>query len=266
MADSTLRLTYDKLRIRVAEYLGVAYYGAAGDQAAQLPIDAHDLDRVTRLVDDGYHRFMTENDGKWNFLTVPLTLVFGTGLVAADASRLYLPDDFYGIIVGPFTYGATGPRIEITQVTGVELRRMQAASSSTGTATYFTVRPINTIATATGQRWEAVFYPAPTGTETITALYKRFPQAMANGTDSPISGYIHDRTILAACMAEAELDIGDNIGPREAAYQRELAKSKRIDLRTTAPRILDYGDKSEAKSYGRPANYYGVDTYNGNAL
>lgn len=266
MAETTLRLTYDKIRIRIAEYLGVAYYGAAGDQAAQLPIDVHDLDRVTRLADDGYHRAMTENDGKWNFLTVPLSLTFGSGLVAADPARYYLPDDFYGIVVGPFTFGATGPRIEIIQVTEKELRRMQAANNSSGTATYYTVRPINTIATATGQRWEAVFYPAPSGTEVVTARYKRFPQAMSNGTDSPVCGPVHDRMVLAACLAEAEVDVGDNIGPREAVYQRELKKSMRIDARTVAPRILDYGDKSEAKSYGRPANYYGVDTYNGNPL
>jgi hypothetical protein len=264
VADPTIKLDYTAYRIRIAEYLGVAYYGAAGDQAAQLPIDAHDLDNVNRIFHDGYVRFLTEQP--WNFLKVPLTITFQSGMVAADPSRYYLPDDFSGDLVSPFTYAASGPQIEIIQVTEPELRRMQAANNSSGVATYFALRAINTVAAATGSRWEAVFWPTPGGTETITALYRRFPQALVNATDVSVAGFIHDRTVLSAALAEAELQKGDNIGPREAAYQRELVKSKRIDARSAAPRIMSYGDKSEQTAFGRPARNYAVDTYNGGSI
>lgn len=264
MADPTIKLDYDGFRIRVAEYLGIAYYGAAGDQAAQLPVDVHDLDLVSRIFHDGYVRFLTEIP--WNFLNVPLTITFQTNKVAGDSSRYYLPDDFYGIMISSFTYPSTGPQLEIIRVTETELRRMQAANSSSGQASYYALRPINTTASTTGQRWEAIFYPTPSGTETVSAVYRRFPQALSNGTDRSVAGFQHDRAVLAAVLAEAEVQRGDSVGPREAVYQRELLKAKKIDAHAAPPRILDYGDKSEQRSFGRPAVNYGVDTYNGNSL
>jgi hypothetical protein len=264
VADPTIKLDYTAYRIRIAEYLGVAYYGANGDQAAQLPIDAHDLDNVNRIFHDGYVRFLTEQP--WNFLKVPLTITFQSGMVSSDPSRYYLPDDFSGDLISPFTYAASGPQITIVRVTEPELRRLQTANNSSGTATYYALRAINTVAAATGSRWEAIFWPTPSGTETITALYRRFPQALVNATDVSVAGFIHDRTVLAAALAEAEAQKGDSIGPRETIYQRELAKSKKIDLRSNPPKILNYGDKSEQRAFGRPAANYAVDTYNGNSI
>lgn len=77
MADPTLVLTYDDYRIRVAEFLGIASYGAGGTGAAAIPTDTHDLDVVSRLVADGYRRFITERD--WKFLTPTFDITFVTG-------------------------------------------------------------------------------------------------------------------------------------------------------------------------------------------
>lgn len=265
MADPTLKLTFDKLRIRVAEYLGTAYYGAAGDEAAQLPVDAGDLEMVGRLVNDGYARFIGENE-KWNFLTVPLSLTFLTGIVATDNSRYYLPDDFYGIILSTFTYAPGGPRISIETVDEARIRRLQAVDSVTGDPALVAVRAINTDATATGQRWEAVFWPTPTTARVITAMYKRYPAALVNSTDTSVAGFQHDRTVLAACIAAAELQRNDEQGPREAFYQSLLQQSLRMDKRV-APRSLgDYGDRSDGGGARRPLSYYAVDTYNGVTL
>jgi len=235
VADPTIKLDYTAYRIRIAEYLGVAYYGVNGDQAAQLPIDAHDLDNVNRLFHDGYTRFMFEQP--WNFLKVPLTLTFQSGLVSADPSRYYLPDDFSGDLLSPFTYPASGPQITIIRVTEPELRRLQTANNSSGTATYCAVRAINTTAASTGSRWKQSFGRRPSGTETITALYRRFPQALVNPTDSSVAGFIHDRTVLAAALAEAEAQKGDSIGPREAIYQRSLRSRRRSIFARTHPRF-----------------------------
>ena len=74
MSDPSLNLTFTKLAIRVAEYLGHAYYGANGDEAAQIPSDPHDLDVVTRLVNDGYARALNSNPNGWRVLTVPFKI------------------------------------------------------------------------------------------------------------------------------------------------------------------------------------------------
>lgn len=267
MADPTLSLTYTDFRLRVAEFLGVSYYGASGDQAAQLPVDAHDLDKVGRLVNDAYRRFLLDNERGWNFLTVPLTITFGTGTVSADNARYYLPDDSYGVLVAPFTYGSTGPRLTITPTSEQEIRELQAAANTTGQPTVSATRAINTTSAATGQRWEVIFWPTPSGTETVTALYKRFPTALSGATDRSVAGFQHDATLMAACLAAAELSVGDVDGPHEKAYQRELKKSQRVDARASAPRVQDYGDRSEDRGGGRRRkDQYGVSTYNGNSI
>jgi hypothetical protein len=263
MADPTLRLTYSDLRIRVAVFLGVADYSGG---SAALPTDASDLELVGRLVNDGYARFLTENERGWNFMTVPLSITFGTGTVAADNSRYYLPDDSDGRIVTPFTYGPTGPTARIIQISEPELRELKRLAA-TGFPVACASRAINTDATATGSRWEMVFYPTPTGTETVTALYKRFPAALSAASDRSVAGFVHDRTVLTACIAEAELQVNDTPGPREAAYQRELRKSLKIDARAASPHSRDYGDRSDEGGWvGRPKTFFGVDTYNGNSI
>lgn len=263
MADPTLNLTFDKLRIRVSEFLGNAYYGANGDQAAQLPVDAGDLELVGRLVNDGYARFLDDN--QWNFLRVPLTLTFLTGTVSADNSRYYLPDDFTGELLSKFTYPAAGPRISIENVDEERLRSLQAGSSVSGYPSIVAVRAINTVASTTSQRWEALFWPTPTTAVTVTARYRRYPAALSASGDTSVAGFAYDRTVLAAAIAAAELQRNDEQGPREAFYQTLLKQSIARDKKTAARSLGDYGDKSDdATNFGRrPLNYYGVSTYNG---
>lgn len=89
MADPTLGLSFSDLRIRVAEYLGIAFYGSGGNEAAQLPTDAHDLDLVGRLVNDGYRRFLNERLERWSFMRPLMTIVFReqlTGSVTSSTS------------------------------------------------------------------------------------------------------------------------------------------------------------------------------------
>jgi hypothetical protein len=343
MADPTLGLTFDDMRIRVAEYLGIAYYGSDGAGVAQLPIDTHDLDLVSRNVNDGYRRFLTDYE-KWNFLDVPMTLQFvaqssgtatggstttlinsglagkfatsfyngftlrvthasgaidvyvvtayngvtgtftfaaGTAVAVGDTYELaaatavegqnfryYMPDDFYGILLQPFTYDVGGPRIEVNPVDESRIRELFSGANTSGTPSVVAVRPINTTATSTGKRWEAMFWPKPTGTERITTRYKRFPAKLTTGTDRSVAGYQHDGTILAAAIAEAERQQSDTMGVREKAYLTALERSIATDKRAAAVRSRDYGDSSEDRGYvgRRPLNYYGVDTYNGNSL
>lgn len=341
--DPTLGLTFSDLRIRIAEYLGVAYYGSDGLGAAQLPVDAHDLDLVGRLVNDGYRRFLGENP-KWNFMTVPFTLQFvtqysgsatggsvttmvdsgiagkyaddtfnGFGLRVTHANghidvytvtdytgssgtftfasgtapasgdsyeladsttvdgqnfRYFLPDDFYGLLLDPFTYDVGGPRIQINPVDEARIRELFSGANTSGTPSAVAFRAINTTAASTGKRWEAMFWPRPTGVERITARYKRFPNILVGTSDRSVAGFQHDDAVLAAALAAAELQRDDVVGVREQSYQSALQRSLSTDARASATRAREYGDMSEDRGYvgRRPLNYYGVDTYNGNSL
>lgn len=359
MADPTLGLTFSDFQIRVAEFLGMAYYGSNGQGAAQVPINTQDLDLVTRLVNDGYRRFIGENP-KWIFLNVPITITFNTApfqslvtatgtnagsggtitwtdssiagvyadnfwagqggqithidtsldeflvtasvgatgaftgtvapnmpgevpqvsesyvlapypVVAGQQWRYYMPDDFYGELLTPWTYNIGGPRLTVTTVSEYEIRELRAGANTTGTVSNCAFRPINTMATwpfgasTGGQRWEALFWPSPATTNTLTAIYKRFPQKLANATDRSVAGYQHDDTIMQAIIAEAERQRGDTAGPREAGYQTALKRSLAVDARAAVSKVSGYGDRSEDRvPFGRrPMSYYGVSTYNG---
>lgn len=336
--DPTLRLTFDLLRIRVAEMLGIAPV-LAGNVAA-LPTDVHDLDLVGRLVNDGYRRFVSENE-KWSFLNVPnyvrfvvqsiYTVTAQTGLtftvgaiattfandhfngyeftitgddgedaiytvtdyvgssglftvavalpstftvnstlkiagpnnVGGEAYRYYMPGDFYGVMKSSFIYDENGPRVAIDEITEVELREYRAGSRSTGTATLYSFRPINTTNATTGRRWEAMFWPEPTGSYRVSGVYKRFPQALTASTDVSVAGFQHDQTILAAALAAAEIYRNDTIGVHESSYQQALARSMKLDARATPARNRPYGDMSDKGYFRRPGNYAQPTSYGG---
>lgn len=350
MADPTIGLTLADLQIRIAEYLGVAYYGSDGRGAAQVPVDAHDLDLVTRLANDGYRRFIAENP-RWNFLNAPISLTLATTptsgmatsggsttlvdssianvyadsffvnwqmtITHADTStdeviitaytgstgtftflattneavvtgdtyqalpvtvpspavfgqpwRYYMPDDFEGVLITPWTYNIGGPRLTVNTVSEITLRELRAGANTSGTVSTAAFRPIPAKASTSGRRWESLFWPSPAGVNTLTAVYKRFPQALASGTDRSIAGFQHDDAIIAAGISEAERQRGDALGPREQVYQLKLKKSLALDARAYSVRATEYGDRSEDRvPFGRrPLSYYGVDTYNGTRI
>ena len=334
--DPTLRLTFADFQIRVAEYLGIAPYTLG---VAAVPTDAHDLDLVGRLVNDGYRRFITDYD-RWNFLNVPLSLSLvaqSTGSVTAStgttftvgalagtfaddyfngwevtlidaptgtetvvtitdytgssgvftaasvpasigsgdtvqyagpsnpagqAWRYYMPDDFYGLMVAPFTNGITGPGSRIAEATEVEIREARASSVATGDPTHIAFRPVNTTASSSSKRWEAILHPAPSSARVITGRYKRFPNKLTSASDTSVAGFQHDSTVLAAALAGAELHRNDAVGIHEQTYGFRLLTSKRIDARSNPARNKPYGDGGEY----RPRKDARVSTYNNEPL
>lgn len=53
-------LTYTELVTHVASQLGVAYYGAAGDEAAQAPVDTYTLDAIQDFVNGGIRMLIND--------------------------------------------------------------------------------------------------------------------------------------------------------------------------------------------------------------
>lgn len=324
------------MQIRVADYLGIA--DRSGSSLA-VPTDAKDLELVKRLVNDGYRRFLTDNE-KWNFLVVPLAITFvaqstftitsrttttlvasgiagtyaddvfngfevtaidatlgtkfvytvtdytgvsgtftfastdatlgandtlevaGIRNVAGQADRYYLPDDFYGLWKPYFTYDENGPRSTIQEVTESEMREFKANNLTTGDPGEVAFRAINTAATSDGKRWEAIFWPEPSGTQTVSAMYSRFPALLSATTDVTVAGFHHDDTVLASALAAGELQRNDKAGVHEQTYQMKLAKSKKLDARATPHKSRDYGDKTNDNGFQRPSSDYRPSAYN----
>lgn len=336
MADPTLQLTFQSMQIRVADYLGIA--DRSGSVLA-VPTDAKDLELVKRLVNDGYRRFITEQEN-WNFLNVPLSLQFvdevdytitaraattltvaalagvyansyfnGFEITATDVStgveyiytvtgyagatgiftvaatsanlgngdtltvaginnvagrgyRYYMPDDFYGIWKQQFTFDENGPRVRIDIITEEQFRELRAGARTSGTAVYVAFRPINTTATSTGKRWEALFWPEPTGGELVSGVYKRFPAALSSNGDASVAGFHQDHVVLAAALAAAELFRNDKIGIHEQTYQQRLVTAKKLDARATPRKNRPFGDNSDGTGFSRPSSDVRPESYN----
>jgi hypothetical protein len=193
------------------------------------------------------------------------TLSLATPSLFGQTWRYLMPQDFMGSFLGEFTYGQGQTRLQVHCIDELAIRTMYAASMFSGTVSNYACRPLNTNAGDNGGRWELLLFPMPANVATITAKYKRFPQAFANLTDRSVCGFQHDKTLIAACFAEAEMQANDKQGEREARYQQELANSKKLDARSVSERGVQYGDRSEdTVQYGlRPLSYYGVSNSNG---
>ncbi len=61
MAEPTSALGFYDLILRIAEKAGMAYYGSAGQGKAIVPVDAFNLDKVKRIVNDGFRKFVASS-------------------------------------------------------------------------------------------------------------------------------------------------------------------------------------------------------------
>lgn len=127
MSEPTSAMTYNDLILEVAKKLGVAYYGAAGDEAAQIPVDAHDLDECQTIVNNAIRLFISDAPPQgWRWMrrldTVVLwattsgtatgTWVDPVGTITATA------DKFYPSMVGhEIVFSVTGNSYTITGYT-----------------------------------------------------------------------------------------------------------------------------------------------------
>lgn len=97
MSEPTSALTYRELIVSVAVKMGVAYYGADGDEAAQIPQDAHDRAVCEGHVNDGIRMFISDSpQNGWRWMR-PIASVTYWGDVAVDStvtvSSAYEPSD-----------------------------------------------------------------------------------------------------------------------------------------------------------------------------
>jgi len=95
MAEPTSSLSFYDLILRVAKAAGVAYYGAAGDERAMIPIDEHDLERCKDVVNQGIKTFIADappTGWRWQNRIMEVTLgtvqTEGTCSAAGDATSL----------------------------------------------------------------------------------------------------------------------------------------------------------------------------------
>lgn len=151
MSEPTGVLGFYDLVLRVAEKAGMAYYGSNGQGKAVIPVDAYNLDRCKRIINDGFRLFQASipPDG-WNWqermasillaVTVTGTATSGAATYLADTDRTEANDYFNGwllTISSGTGIGETAIITDYTLATGqLDFTALSGSSTPDTTSTY----------------------------------------------------------------------------------------------------------------------------------
>jgi hypothetical protein len=255
MAEASLSITYSDLLAEVGRYLGY------GRDTGQWSTDERaDVDSV---IKSGLRQFYVpppisanEPPYSWSFLKPIDTITTQT-----DTSVYDLPDDFGGV-EGNFTFeDGSGKHFIPLSGEGI-VRQMQSLNDKSGVPSIAAVRPKSCDGT-TGQRFELVLWKTPDDTYVLSYRKIVLLNALTDLNPYPLGGMTHGETILASCLAIAELRLNDGQrGLNWQAFMSRLAASVFSDRKMNAPGFLGYnGDRSDDNDRQRERTT--IVTYNG---
>lgn len=245
MAEPTSAYTLADLMLRVAKAASVAYYGANGDERAQVPVDDDTFYRCLDVVNDGIKFFIASAPVTgWWWMKRDMEVTFDPNgvdpaCIDGDASRYLLPDDFQGEVTGPISYTASSNRGHmIGWVSDFEMRSLREVQVLRGYPIRANLKPY------ANRQWQITFDPSPSVIATVTFPYRvgfdKFDVAPGddlteNKDHKPLThpaGALFDQGILAACLAQAELEFEDlKLGYMDKFLTLDLKKAYEIDGR-----------------------------------
>jgi len=227
--EPTSVLTYRDILIRVAEQLGVSYYGADGDEAAQVPVDTYDLDRCKRIVEDGMRMFQHDApSGGWRTARVMATIdLWPSVAVDSDvtATSSYDPasnttsvtsseDAFYASMEGKTLSVTSADDFPIYRVDSATVLRLRGNVAWSGSSTF-------SIEANGNYTIPLYFSGSPMGTITYVG-------GSNNGVTMEWASPTHIRRLRSVVLS----DSGD---PCEAAVRRVSGNSRRWELMVYPP-------------------------------
>ena len=159
-----------------------------------------------------------------------------------------LPDAFGYMTDTPPTYAQADNVWHEVQIVGenrIRALRQQDALVLSNKPYLAAVRTKNKV-TASGTRQEIMFYPRVTAAATFTYRYRARADAMGASDTYAWGASDHSETILASCLAAAELFVEETRGVYWEQFQQRLAASMAFDGRANRPERLGYnGDNSD---------------------
>jgi hypothetical protein len=227
MAESTLSIDYDDIKLEVATFM------AWGRNINTL--NATQESDFSQVLKRGLLQFYFPPTGsenpyyEWSFLkkTGTITLVDGT-------ANYDMPDDFGGTILDrSVAYDAqTGWRAP-QKVNEHLITRTKATGYKTGIPKWFAIR-IKGDTPTTGQRYEMLTFPVPNSsidaTPTLNFRYVYIPNVISATDKYPAGGAQYGETIIASVLACAEERLDDNPGgPFAQKFQSMLTQAMRAD-------------------------------------
>lgn len=233
MAESSLSLGYPDILLAIGDYLG--WTSTSGSWTAE------ELALAERIMASGLRQFYfppalpNQPHHKWNFMWPVTTLS-----TVAEQADYDLPDDF-GAANGDWTY-APNVTYQPLRVTGeARIRTLRQQTTAQRRPEMVAVRAKASAGT-TGQRFEAMLWPTPNAVYVLTYRYQALPSKLSAANPYPLGGVAHAETILASCLAAAEMQEEQQHGAQWQSFMERLSASIREDQRQ-APEVLG--------SYGR---------------
>lgn len=242
--ERSLADTYDDLIGGVAFDLG---WGRSADNW-----DANKLETLKTIVKNGLREFyhpipdQTGTSHQWSFLKPRVQITLASG-----ESTVQLPSDFKGVegeVLVVTTTGVIRPRLKVG---GMTRAQRAAYPESTGVPAMLDIEPLKQTTPNRGQRFQFVVWPTADADYTLEFYYSILGEFLSGDKPYAYGGAEHASTILASCLAWAELHLDDIAqGPKYLHWRERLAASISMD-RQKRPQTLGYnGDRSDELEAG----------------
>lgn len=237
-AESTLSIMRSRLfreAGRVFDY-GRSYVNWTTDQQADINEAVESAVRMVLFPDGGH---------AWSWLRPTTTLV-----LTAGTDTYTLPGNFGGFVGDTFAHEAYPPFL-VSVVPEARVRRMQPLGL-TGYPEYAGIRPLAGTGSASVQRWEVVFYPAPDAAYTLSYSYRILASAVTGVLDELPGGVALAELYLQAVRAACETIRLDQAGPETAKFLVMLALAIQADQKAHDPEFYGYNGDGSVRVSTRP--------------
>lgn len=256
MPESSLNIAFIELQGEVGYYLGYGRGADNGDSAW----DSEQSKQITSSLKGGMRRFYYPG-WTWSFRKPFANLTLSEG-----NSEVELPDDYNGLCAPVsivFTGGTQNPTLLVYAPSQIHAGRNRAPDQ-TGMPQFVAVEAIKGTDVSRSNRMKLVVWPTADQDYTLQIQYAIHPNYLTGSQPYAYGGPAHAQTLLAACRADAEVNI-DKIkdGPLMADFEKLLAISREIDCDNEAHTLGVLQDPSDSRN--RSSRYRGDlnVTYNG---
>lgn len=220
----SLATTYSELQVAVAHLLGFSRTSTDWDTDESYTIEA--------AIKSGYRKFLYPSFGgniyRWSFLkgSTSLATVDGTNSYAkptglSNLLGAYLDEDVRKLIIVPDN----------------DMLVMQT-DDSTGKPERISISELG-----------IMLYPNPDAVYSINLIYEVLPDALSASNATPLGADVHSETILAACLASADLSEDDVRRERMSYFQECLVASISEDRKRHIVDSLGTMNKSRQRQY-----------------
>jgi hypothetical protein len=263
--ESSLTLTMKQLKSEVAAFLG----WGRGPDYGEPAWDARKTASLNATMNSGLRNFYYPSpmpgetqSYDWSFLRPTKQIALPQGEYLID-----LPDDFGGL-EGEIRLVDSGRRAMAIKQSSEQVVRQQIYNfpSQTGQPEVVAiVLPTKTDASK-GQRSQLLVFPTADIAYVLEFQYYILPDSLSDSFPFTLGGATHSQTVLASCLAAAELFLNNERGPMYMEFVNRMSASISLDRRNKAQSFGMNDDPSfnAGTRYNRPYSPFNVPiTYNG---